>query len=192
MSIEHPLQVVSFATDLGWMAVVGAGSKIKQVVFGYPSRAAAWNALGLSFLDEVQAGNWWPSLVERLRDYAAGARVDFRDLVVDFDHLTPFQRRVVKHCRSIGYGKTRSYGELAALSGSERAARAVGNTMAMNRYPIIVPCHRVINSDGSIGNYSGIDGQRMKIRLLSMERREVAAGPRRRAKKKPAGALTHA
>jgi methylated-DNA-[protein]-cysteine S-methyltransferase len=172
MASEHPLQVVSFATDLGWMVAVGAGSTIKQLVFGYPSRAAAWNALDGALVEIAQSGNWWPSLVERLREYAAGARVDFRDVTLDLDHLTAFQRRVVKHCRAIAYGKTRSYGELAALSGSARAARAVGNTMAANRFPIIVPCHRVINSDGSIGNYSGLDGQRTKIRLLSMERRE--------------------
>ncbi len=169
-SIERPLQVVSFATDLGWMAVVGAGSTIKRVVFGYPSRAAAWAMLESVVSAPVQAGNWWPSLVDRLRDYAAGSPVDFRDVSLDLEHLTPFQVRVIKHCRAIGYGKTRSYGELAALAGSQRAARAVGNTMAMNRFPILVPCHRVINSDGSIGNYSGVDGQRTKIRLLSMER----------------------
>lgn len=169
-SIERPLQVVSFATDLGWMAVAGAGSTIKHIVFGYPSRAAAWAVLESIVAAPVQAGNWWPSLVERLRDYAAGSPVDFRDVTLDLDHLTPFQVRVIKHCRAIGYGKTRSYGELAALAGSQRAARAVGNTMALNRFPLVVPCHRVINSDGSIGNYSGVDGQRTKIRLLSMER----------------------
>jgi len=169
-SIERPLQVVSFATDLGWMAIAGAGSTIKQLVFGYPSRASAWAALESLVATPVQPGNWWPSLVDRLRDYAAGSPVDFRDVSLDLHHLTPFQVRVVKHCRAIGYGKTRSYGELAALAGSERAARAVGNTMALNRFPLVVPCHRVINSDGSIGNYSGVDGQRTKIRLLSMER----------------------
>jgi methylated-DNA-[protein]-cysteine S-methyltransferase len=176
MSTQRPLQVVSFATDLGWMAIVGAGSTIKQVAYGYPSRAAVWNALAVALSDDAQSGNWWPSLVERLREYAAGARVSFQDVLLDLEHLTVFQRRVVKHCRAIAYGKTRSYGELAALSGSPRAARAVGNTMALNRLPIIVPCHRVINSDGSVGNYSGLDGQRTKIRLLSMERRQAIVG----------------
>jgi len=178
MSMDHPLQVASFASELGWMAVVGAGATIKQLVFGYPSRAAAWHALDATLAAQAQAGNWWPSLVDRLREYAAGARVDFGDVPLELDHLTPFQRRVMKNCRDISYGQTCSYGELAARSGSARAARAVGNTMAVNRFPIIVPCHRVINSDGSIGkySYSGPDGPQMKIRLLSMERRD-ASGP---------------
>lgn len=178
MPIEHPLQIVSFASELGWIAAVGAGATIKQLVFGYPSRAAAWHALDATFAAQAQAGNWWPSLVERLREYAAGGRVDFRGVSLDLDHLTPFQRRIVKHCRAVPYGQTCSYGELAAKSGSPRAARAVGNTMALNRFPILVPCHRVIHSNGSIGSYSysGPDGPQMKIRLLSMERRD-ASGP---------------
>jgi methylated-DNA-[protein]-cysteine S-methyltransferase len=171
MSLDSPLQVAFFATDLGWMGVLGVKARLKRIVFGYPSRAAAFCALGGEVAERAQGGNWWPSLVDRLREYAAGGHVDFRDVQLDLDHLTPFQQRVLKQCRAIGYGKTRSYGELAALSGSPRAARAVGNTMAGNLFPLVVPCHRVINSDGSVGRYSGPEGERMKIKLLAMERR---------------------
>jgi len=184
MSGQRPLEVTSFVTELGWMALVCAGPVVKQLVFAYPTRAAALNALAPTLLEGAQMADAWPSLVERLQDYAAGARVDFRDVKLDLDHLTPFQRRVVKHCRSVGYGQTRSYGELAAASGSRRAARAVGNTMATNRFPILVPCHRVINSDGSIGNYSAPDGPRLKSRLLEMEGRWPACERPKRAKRK--------
>jgi O-6-methylguanine DNA methyltransferase len=170
MSSKLPWQVAFFATDLGWVGIVGAQARLKQIVFGQPSRAAAFCALPAELAENAQAGNWWPSLVDRLRDYAAGARVDFSDVQLDLDHLTAFQQRVVRHCRAIGYGRTRSYGELAALAGSERAARAVGSTMAANRFPLVVPCHRVINSNGSVGRYSGPEGERMKVRLLAMER----------------------
>lgn len=183
MSIDRPLQVAFFATDLGWMGVLGVKDRLKRIVFGYPSRAAAFCALDGAVAEQAQGGNWWPSLVDRLREYAAGGCVDFRDVQLDLDHLTPFQQRVLKHCRAIGYGKTRSYGELATLAGSPRAARAVGNTMAGNLFPIIVPCHRVINSDGSVGRYSGPEGQRTKIKLLAMERRFPA--PARRPAKRP-------
>ena len=163
--MHHPLQVVSFATELGWIAMLGAGATIKQVVFAYPSRAAAWHALDPQLAADAQPGNWWPSLVERLRDYTLGRRVDFSDVAIDLAHLTPFQRRVVKQCRAIGYGKTRSYGELAARCGSPGAARAVGNTMAANRYALIVPCHRVIRTDGSFSGYRwGIDRKRQLLR----------------------------
>lgn len=193
MSRENSVHVVSFATDLGWMALLGAGSVIRQVVFAHPSRAAALNALDPARVAGAREGNAWPALVERLAEYAAGGCVDFRDVELDLDHLTLFQRRVVKHCRAIGYGRTRSYGELAAASGSERAARAVGNTMATNRFPILVPCHRVINSDGSIGNYSAPDGVRMKARLLEMEGRTPGPVPRpERSKRARRTAMTYA
>jgi methylated-DNA-[protein]-cysteine S-methyltransferase len=185
MARQVSLQIACFASDLGWMTVVGTGETVYRIGFGYPSRAAALNALD-SGLANAEERDWCPSLVARLQEFASGHRVDFGDVKLQLDHLTPFQRRTVKHCRAIAYGKTRSYGELAALSGSERAARAVGSTMASNRFPIVVPCHRVINSDGSPGNYSAVDGVRMKIRLLAMEQGlQAPASPT-----KPA--LTHA
>jgi methylated-DNA-[protein]-cysteine S-methyltransferase len=174
MHSDQQLEVVSFATNLGWMALVGSGPTIQQVLFGYPTQAAVLRAIR-DDLDWTEADRAWPALVRKLKEYAAGKRVDFSDVQVDLDHLTPFQRRVIKHCRAIGYGQTRSYGELAKASGSARAARAVGNTMAGNRYPLIVPCHRVINSDGSIGQYSALEGPRTKVRLLKLEKSEVAS-----------------
>ena len=83
-------------------------------------------------------------LVERLMRYAAGEPVDFSDVRVDERHLTRFGRRIVQACRRIPAGQTRSYGQLAAACGSPGAARAVGQVMAKNRYPLVVPCHRVI------------------------------------------------
>jgi methylated-DNA-[protein]-cysteine S-methyltransferase len=174
MNSEQSLQVVAFETDLGWIALLGSGTTLKQLVFGYRAKSAALAALDPARLAAAQTRNWCPSLVDRLLDYAAGSCADFRDVQLDLDHLTPFQRKVVKQCRAIPYGETRSYGELALESGSARAARAVGNTMATNRYALIVPCHRVINADGGIGHFGAPEGSRMKARLLEMERRTRA------------------
>jgi methylated-DNA-[protein]-cysteine S-methyltransferase len=170
------------------MVVAGRDQKVERVAFGYPTRAAALGALEAQYSDWHEV-DWYPDLVARLRAFASGQSVDFRDITLELSHLTPFQKRVVGQCRKIGYGRTRSYGELAELVGSPRAARAVGSTMAVNRFPIIVPCHRVINSDGSPGNYSALDGPRTKVRLLALERREAAAtsAPRPR-KPAPIGA----
>jgi methylated-DNA-[protein]-cysteine S-methyltransferase len=174
MHSEQAPHVVAFETDLGWMALVGSGSTLQQLVFGYRAKSAALAALEPALIATAQTRNGCPSLVDRLQDFAAGSWADFRDVQVDLDHLTPFQRRVVKHCRAIAYGQTRSYGDLALESGSPRAARAVGNTMATNRYPLVVPCHRVINADGSIGQFGAPEGSRMKARLLEMEQRTLA------------------
>src|SRR5207237_10388998 len=90
-------------------------------------------------------------------------------VAVYVSHLSAYQNRVVRACRRIGRGRVRSYGELAAAAGAPGAARAVGNVMAQNRYPIIVPCHRVVGSAGSLGGFSARDGINMKRRMLHME-----------------------
>jgi methylated-DNA-[protein]-cysteine S-methyltransferase len=116
--------------------------------------------------------NWAKELIDGLQRFADGEPVDFTDVPLAMDHLTPFGRRVVAACRRIGWGKTRSYGELASECGASGAARAVGTVMAKNRYPLVVPCHRVLAAGGALGGYSAPDGLRMKRRLLAMERAE--------------------
>ena len=86
---------------------------------------------------------------------------------VDWHGVTPFQRAVLEQTMRIPLGETRSYGEIAELAGSPRAARAVGRVMATNPLPFIVPCHRVIGSDGTLHGYGG--GLDLKERLLKVE-----------------------
>jgi methylated-DNA-[protein]-cysteine S-methyltransferase len=109
--------------------------------------------------------------IDLLARYAAGEAVDFSQVPLDLDHLTRFARRVVAACRRIPRGQVRTYGELAAACGAAGAARAVGSVMAKNRFPLIVPCHRVIGAGGGLGGYSAPDGLRMKRRLLALEGR---------------------
>src|SRR5262249_44145452 len=118
----------------------------------------------------------------RLQSYAAGNDESFGDVPLDLSHLSAFQGRVVRACRKISRGRVRSYGELAAVAGSPGAARAVGNVMAQNRYPIIVPCHRVVGSAGALGGFSARDGISMKRRMLEMEGAEIKRSRQARAK----------
>jgi methylated-DNA-[protein]-cysteine S-methyltransferase len=108
-------------------------------------------------------------LARRLQAYAEGSPDDFRDVPLQLHGVTPFQRRVYLACRRIPYGDTCSYAELARRAGSARAARAVGNIMASNRLPIILPCHRVVGSGGHLGGYSAPGGLKTKRRLLRLE-----------------------
>ncbi len=108
-------------------------------------------------------------LADRIWDYFRGVRVEFDDFVLDLSCTSPFQLDVIEACRRIPYGEVRTYGELAALAGSPRAARAVGNVMRTNRFPIIVPCHRVVRSGGQLGGFSAPDGISLKRRLLELE-----------------------
>lgn len=108
-------------------------------------------------------------LIERLQAFARGARDDFCDVPIDFGLTTDFTRRVWTACRSIGFGTVATYAELAVRVGAPRAARAVGNALAANRVPLIIPCHRVIVSGGQIGRYSAPGGPSMKRRVLELE-----------------------
>ena len=76
---------------------------------------------------------------------------------------------MIHQCRLIPYGQVLTYGELAERAGSPRAARAVGNVMRTNRFPLIVPCHRVVGAAGALGGYSAPTGLKMKRRLLRLE-----------------------
>jgi methylated-DNA-[protein]-cysteine S-methyltransferase len=106
-------------------------------------------------------------LVQRLRDYFAGERVDFADTTIDVEGWTPFQRDILAALRRVRYGEVVSYAELARLAGHPRAQRAAGTFCSHNRFPLIVPCHRVVSSDG-LGSYGEL-GLDYKRRLLALE-----------------------
>lgn len=161
-----------FPSDLGWMAVSFCGDRLSRVSFGHPSFAAAAAALPAGtevVADEGEVPLPIRKTVERLQRFAAGAKDDFADVELDLSHLTDFQRRVVKACRKIKAGQARSYADLAASAGSPRAARAVGNVMRGNRFPLIVPCHRVIGSNGKLCGFTSPQGLAMKEKLLKRE-----------------------
>jgi methylated-DNA-[protein]-cysteine S-methyltransferase len=162
------------------MALAQRDELLAGVVFGHASKTPAAEALRrllkhsdaasvVDFIDVDQQPKSIRTVIERLELYAAGEDVEFVDVDVDERHLTPFGRRVVQACRRIPAGRTRSYGELAAACGSPGAARAVGQVMAKNRYPLVVPCHRVLAAGGLLGGFSAPQGLAMKRRLLSME-----------------------
>ncbi len=110
---------------------------------------------------------WLDEPVGQLREYFDGRRRRF-DLALDRRLSHGFYRRVQDALMGVGYGTTVSYGELADMVGSPGAARAVGTAMATNPIPLVVPCHRVVRSDGSVGQYGG--SPEVKSWLLDHER----------------------
>jgi methylated-DNA-[protein]-cysteine S-methyltransferase len=101
-----------------------------------------------------------------IEEYFRGRRRLF-DLPLDFQLSHGFRRTVLSHLPEIGYGRTASYAAVAAAAGSPRAVRAVGTACATNPLPVVVPCHRVVRSDGTLGQYAG--GAEAKRQLLAME-----------------------
>jgi O-6-methylguanine DNA methyltransferase len=106
-------------------------------------------------------------LVRGLRGYFAGERVDFVDTEIEVEGWTPFQRDILIALRRVGYGEVVSYADLARLAGHPRAQRAAGSFCSRNRFPLVVPCHRVVSSDG-LGSYGEL-GLDYKRRLLALE-----------------------
>jgi methylated-DNA-[protein]-cysteine S-methyltransferase len=101
-----------------------------------------------------------------VEEYFARRRSRF-DLPLDFRLSHGFRRTVLSHLTEIGYGRTASYAVVAAAAGNPRAARAVGTACATNPLPVVVPCHRVVRADGTIGRYVG--GAEVKRALLTLE-----------------------
>ncbi len=102
----------------------------------------------------------------QLDEYFTGARRAF-EIDIDLQLVRGFRRTVLNHLRDIGYGTTESYSQVAAAAGSPAAVRAVGTACATNPLPLVVPCHRVVRSDGTFGQYLG--GAETKRALLEME-----------------------
>jgi len=107
-------------------------------------------------------------IAEQLRDYFDGARVGC-DIPLDLERATPFQLSVLQAARRIPSGSTWTYGQVAHAIGKPKASRAVGQALGRNPVPIVIPCHRVVASDGSLRGYSGGGGLESKRRLLVLE-----------------------
>jgi len=160
------------ATLVGWVGA--ARSKAGLVALTLPQdsiedcmRQLYW--LGVKERCSVappEPGQVLADLEPELNRYFNGKQVQL-DFPVDWSVFTPFQQRVLKVVKEIGYGELRSYGQVAALTGCHRAARAVGGAVGANRILLVVPCHRVIRSDGTIGGF-GCDLS-WKERLLTAE-----------------------
>lgn len=147
---------------------------------------ARWSSVGLTRLEwkplpentEIISENWTfrgdekaaESLQKALCDYQQGNFQSLDTVPVDGSGWSVFFAEVYRHCRAIPPGETMSYGELASLSGSGKAARAVGQAMRNNQIPLLIPCHRVVGSGGKLHGYSGPGGLITKQRLLDHER----------------------
>jgi methylated-DNA-[protein]-cysteine S-methyltransferase len=115
---------------------------------------------------------FFKTLQEQIAAYFEGARVNFgRDVPLVLDGFSSFGISVLTTCRDIGFGQTITYGRLAKKSGRPNASRAVGSTLAKNPLPLIIPCHRVVRSDGKMGGFSAPGGIAFKKKMLELERK---------------------
>jgi len=118
-----------------------------------------------------EAGDILATAREQILAYLRGERHRF-DVPLDLGEATQFQRRVWEACEAVPYGATMTYTDLAETIGTPRAARAVGQALGKNPVPVLIPCHRIVASDGSLGGYGG--GLALKRALLALERTMTA------------------
>jgi methylated-DNA-[protein]-cysteine S-methyltransferase len=114
--------------------------------------------------------------ITQIGEYFSGKRKEFH-FPLDFSSATPFQKRVYETLLKIPFGEVRSYGWIAREIGNVKALRAVGHANGKNKWPLVVPCHRVVGSDGSLTGFSASGGLELKARLLRHEGVPVE-GPR--------------
>jgi methylated-DNA-[protein]-cysteine S-methyltransferase len=160
-----------FETPWGWMGIAASELGIQSIVLPTSSRRAVQrqfskvpyrNGQG----EEVANAKLLQEAQTQLLEFLANRRRDL-DFPIDMSHGTSFQRQVWRTIRRIPYGRVRSYRWVADRVGGPHYARAVGYALGANPVPIIVPCHRVVTSDGALGGFTG--GLSIKRRLLHLE-----------------------
>lgn len=160
--------VMIFQSPWGWMGVAESSKGIHTIVLPKRSKRAVESDLSAQSHEPVQPGGSarLEAARRQLLDYLAGKRNTF-DVPLDFSYGTSFQRQVWRTLQRVPYGKLRSYQWIAARVGGPNYARAVGNAVGANPLPIMIPCHRIVAHDASLGGFSG--GLSMKRRLLFLE-----------------------
>jgi methylated-DNA-[protein]-cysteine S-methyltransferase len=156
------------STPLGiiWVAVAGAGLVAVEVSPDQAALIAELNRLGFkrTVFDQQQTA----AVLKEIEEYLEGERRSF-DMQINWSVLTPFQERALRATTDIPYGGVKTYGEIARQLGNPRGARAVGRAEATNPMPLVIPCHRVIGSDGGLHGYGAGEGLKTKAWLLELE-----------------------
>ncbi|MFQ6057950.1 MAG: methylated-DNA--[protein]-cysteine S-methyltransferase [Anaerolineae bacterium] len=164
---EQKIGLGVFETELGWIGVAVSGRGIVALNLPHPTQEAALSDLRAQWPEaDLLTKEALGDLVDQMQRYAAGEQVAFH-VNLDLSRQPPFRRRVLETTLRIPYSETRSYAWIARQIGKPRAYRAVGQALAANPIPIIIPCHRVVASDGGLGGYSG--GLEVKRKLLALE-----------------------
>jgi methylated-DNA-[protein]-cysteine S-methyltransferase len=131
-----------YATQVGVIGVLGGPAGIRRTGWRLAPTGAS-----------IEPDETVQQAIGQLREYFAGQRMDF-DLPLDWPRLEPTTRKVLEALMTVRAGETVTYGELARRSATGVPARAIGSIMAANPFPLVIPCHRVVASDG-LGGYSG-------------------------------------
>ena len=159
-----------FRTRLGWVGVRGSDNGVRRTTLPYDTVGQCVEDLLFAEPGARRDRKFFRDLRDRLLAYFERDDQQFLDVVLDLDDAPKFYLKAWEACRSIPRGETRTYKWLATRAGRPNAPRAAGQAMARNPVPIVVPCHRVIGTDGSLRGFgSGDTRLDLKHTLLDME-----------------------
>jgi methylated-DNA-[protein]-cysteine S-methyltransferase len=168
--MQKSIRYTVFRTKWGYFGLASTEKALLRTLLPLPKPQSVKRRL----LKDLPAPQYDKTLFNTLQKqviaYFEGTYVNFNpNIPIVLDGFSQFAGWVLTACRKISFGQTISYGQLAQKAGSPTAARAVGRVMANNPLPLIIPCHRVIQSNGCIGGFSAPGGKKLKNKLLQFE-----------------------
>jgi methylated-DNA-[protein]-cysteine S-methyltransferase len=157
-----------FETKFGWMGLVGTEKGIERIYLPMDQKKALRDLVHSNFPETGEDREFYKKEIGQVEEYFQGRRKDFQ-FNLDFSRSTPFQRQVYEILLTIPFGEVRTYAWVAGKIGNSRALRAVGNANGKNKWPLVVPCHRVVGSNGYLTGFSASGGLDLKAKLLLLE-----------------------
>jgi methylated-DNA-[protein]-cysteine S-methyltransferase len=157
-----------FKTGIGWCGVVSSKKGILRILIGYSSPERVIKKIVAEFGSGITKTPAKGNIADKITRYFSGEKASFK-CMLDWSFLSPFQKKVLKVAMKVPYGAVESYGSLAEKAGCPKGSRAVGGALARNPFPLVVPCHRIVRGDGSLGGFSAGGGTQLKKKLLKLE-----------------------
>ena len=171
--MQKAVKYTIFKTKWGYFGLFGTEYALYRTQLPGPKREKIKSLLLRNIPDAQFDKGVFRPLQEQVSTYFEGAYVDFRNIHIELEGFSSFVGSVLTACRNVEFGRTITYAGLARKIKRPAAARAVGNALAQNPLPLIIPCHRVVRSDGKIGGFSAAGGTELKAKLLKHEQKSL-------------------
>lgn len=171
------METTTFTTALGTFGLGWTEAGLARVLLPDTDEAALRERLGRGGAEPAEPPMWVETLMGQIEDYADGLEVGFSEVRLDLTGIPEFHRRAYQLLLGYGWGQVTTYGEMARALGDVGLSRAVGQAMGANPMPLVIPCHRVLASNGKPGGFSAPGGAATKQKMLALEGVTIGAPP---------------
>ena len=174
--MQKKIKYVIFNTKWGYFGLAGTETALCRTHLPGPEPKKIESRLLKNLPDAQFDSSYFKILQKQIAAYFEGSHVNFSlDIPIILDGFGVFSRKVLTACRKTKFGQKITYAGLAQKAGRPAASRAVGNALAKNPLPLIIPCHRVLRTDGQMGGFSAPGGISFKKRMLTLENKAIEA-----------------